>query len=191
MKRIGILGGTFNPIHIGHLAIAQTAQEKFQLEKVIFVPSNLPPHRKILRLASAKQRYDMVRLAVKNNPLFEVSDFEIKKKGKSYSIDTVQHFEEVFAGKTKLFFIVGADNFLELKTWRRIDEILKIVTFIVVNRPGYDIPKTRIKHHSVIMPGMDIAASYIRKRIKQEKSIKYLVPESVFRYINQHKLYQT
>lgn len=189
MKRIGILGGTFNPIHIGHLAIAQTAQEKFNLDKVIFVPSYRPPHRNIVKLASAEERFHMVRLGTKSNPLFEVSDFEIKRRGKSYSIDTVEHFRKVYYKGAKLFFIIGTDNFAELPTWKQINDILKIVSFIVVNRPGHKIRSSKIRHHLVNMPGMDISASHIRRRISQGKSIKYLVPESVFRYIKRKKLY--
>jgi len=189
-KRIGILGGSFNPLHMGHLSIAQAAQEKCKLDKVIFVPTYLPPHRKIKRLASAKDRYEMVRLGVKNNSLFEISDFEIKRKGKSFTIDTVIHFEESFPKGTKLFFIVGADNFSELHTWKNIDEILKIVSFIVVNRPGFKIPKKNFKYHVVTMPGMEICASYIRRVITQGQSIKYLVPEAVFRYIKKNRLYK-
>jgi nicotinate-nucleotide adenylyltransferase len=189
-KRIGILGGTFNPIHIGHLSIAQTVQEKFELEKVLFVPAFRPPHRSITRLASPEERFQMVRLGIKSNPLFEVSDFEIKREGKSYSIDTVKHFRKVYPKGTKLFFIIGADNFAELSEWKCIDEILEIVSFIVVNRPGYEIKNSKIKHYVVNMPGMDIASSHIRRLIAQGKSVKYLVPESVFRYIKRKKIFK-
>ena len=188
-KRIGILGGTFNPIHIGHLSIAQTVQERFGLEKVLFVPAFRPPHRNIVKLASPEERFQMVRLGINSNAFFDVSDFEIKREVKSYSIDTVKYFREVYPKSTKLFFIIGADNFAELSTWKCIDEILEIVFFIVVNRPGYEIKDFKIKHHVVNMPGMDITSSHIRRRIAQGKSVKYLVPESVFRYIKRKKLY--
>lgn len=188
-KRIGILGGTFNPIHIGHLSIAQTVQEKFGLEKVLFVPAFRPPHRNIVKLASPEERFQIVRLGINSNAFFDVSDFEIKREGKSYSIDTVKYFREVYPKGTKLFFIIGADNFVELSKWKCIDEILEIVSFIVVNRPGYEIKDSEIKHYIVNMPGMDITSSHIRRRIAQGKSVKYLVPESVFRYIKRKKLY--
>ena len=189
IKRIGILGGTFNPIHIGHLSIAQTVQERFGLEKVLFVPAFRPPHRNIVKLASPEERFQMVRLGIKSNALFDVSDFEIKREGKSYSIDTVKYFRKIYPKGTKLFFIIGADNFAELSKWKCIDEILEIVSFIVVNRPGYEIQDSEIKHYIVNMPGMDIASSHIRRRIAQGKSVKYLVPESVFRYIKRKKIY--
>ena len=190
MKRIGILGGTFNPIHIGHLAIAQVAQDKFDLEKVVFVPSYRPPHKKIANLASAKDRFNMVRLSIKSNPRFEISGFEIKKEGKSYTIDTVKHFRGLFPKKTKLFFIIGGDMAFDLYTWKDIKEILKRVTFIVINRPGHDDPKGKIKYLSAAMPGIDISSSYIRRCIIQRKSIKYLVPEGAFQYIKHHRLYR-
>ncbi|MFI5206325.1 MAG: nicotinate-nucleotide adenylyltransferase [Candidatus Paceibacterales bacterium] len=193
MKRIGVIGGTFNPVHIGHLAIAQTAQEAMKLQKVIFVPSNWPPHKMDSNIAPAKDRYNMVRLAIKGNPLFEISDFEIKKEGKSYTIDTLWHFRRIFPGDTELFFIIGGDTLPQLKNWKYIDDILKISTFIVVNRPG-QFRKTKgikIDYYSVSMPGIDISSSYVRGRIAQNKNTKYFVADSVLEYIRKHKLYKT
>lgn len=189
MKRIGILGGTFNPLHIGHLAIAEAAQEKMDLDKVIFVPTAQPPHKRITNLASANDRLEMVRLSIKNNPKFDLSDYEVRKGGKSYTIDTVEYFRQKFGEEAKLFFILGGDAASQLKTWRQIDDILQNVSFVVVNRPGHDDCDPDIPHHSISMPGLDIASSYIRRRIQQGKSIKYLVPEEVFRYIEEHKIY--
>jgi len=188
MKRIGILGGTFNPLHIGHLAIAEVAQEQMSLEKVVFVPSCLPPHKRIANLAPADDRLEMVRLSIKKNPKFDISDFEVQKGGKSYTIETVRYFQEKFPG-AKLFFIVGGDSAAFLHTWKNVEEILTLASFIVVNRPGHDECEASIPHHSVVLPGIDISSSYVRRRIVQGKSIKYLVPDEVFRYIEQHKLY--
>ncbi len=186
MKRIGILGGTFNPVHIGHLAMAQAALEKFRLDKVIFIPCNRPPHKKIIHLAPGQERFKMVQAAVRNNPLFEVSDFEIKRKGKSYSIDTVEYLRSVYPKKTKFFFIIGTDSFRGLRSWKRVDEIRKLTSFIVVNREGH-APAGRF---SVNMPGIDVSSSYLRGRIRQGKSVRYFVPDNVIRYIQQHKLYK-
>ncbi len=188
MKRVGILGGTFNPLHIGHLAIAEVAQEQMDLDKVIFVPSYLPPHKRIANLAPADERLEMVRLAIKENPKFDISNYEVEKGGKSYTIETVRYFQDKFPD-AKLFFIVGGDSAADLHTWKNIDKILEIVTFIVVNRPGHDECVANIAHHSVVLPGIDISSSYVRRRLTQGKSIKYLVPDEVFRYIEQHKLY--
>jgi nicotinate-nucleotide adenylyltransferase len=188
MQRIGILGGTFNPIHIGHLAIAQMAQEKVKLDKVIFVPAFIPPHKTVTHLADAKDRLGMVRLAITGNPGFAVSDYEIKKGGRSFSVDTVSHFRRIYAGKAKLYFIIGGDSLASLPTWKSIDQLLKWVTFIAVNRPGYKRNHKSIRHISVESE-LNIASSDLRKRVVQGKTIKYLVPEKVIRYIEQHKIY--
>ena len=188
MQRIGILGGTFNPIHIGHLAIAQMAKEKVGLDKVIFVPAFIPPHKIVAHLADAKDRLAMVRLAIADNPSFAVSDYEIKKGGRSFSIDTVRHFRSIYAGKAKLYFIIGGDSLASLPTWKQIDKLLQLVTFIAVNRPGYKkIPKA-IKHIAVESE-LNISSSDLRKWVTQGKTIKYLVPDKVTRYIEQHKIY--
>jgi len=189
-ERIGILGGTFDPVHIGHMAIAQKALEKCRLDKVIFVPSALPPHKKMPRLASAWDRYRMVALAAQGNPRFEVSDYEVQKGGKSYSIDTVCHFRAQYPAETKLFFIIGEDNVDTLETWKEIDRIIEIVTFIVVNRPGFRNHQKKIKFQSVMLPGMDISSSYLRRAIAQGKTIKYLVPDKVLEYIEHNQLYK-
>lgn len=193
MKRIGVLGGTFNPIHIGHLAIAQMALETMRLQKVIFVPANSPPHKNDSNIAPAKDRFQMVKLAIKGNPFLKISDFEIKKEGKSYTIDTLWHFRRIFPRDTQLFFIIGGDTLPQLKNWRYIEDILKIAIFIVVNRPG-QFKKDRsmkINYFSVPMPGIDISSSYVRSRIAQGKTVKYFVPESAIGYIKKHHLYQT
>lgn len=190
MKRIGFLGGTFNPIHIGHLAIAHMAMEKCLLDKVIFIPSNWPPHKTAHGLVAASHRYRMVELAIKNHPYFEISDFEIKKEGKSYTIDTMHYFEKQFSPKTKFFFIIGGDLLPELPKWRYIKDLLRLMTFIVVNRPGESHKLKGIPYLSVTMPGIDISSSYIRNRLAQQKTVKYFVPDSVIDYIQKHKLYQ-
>ncbi len=189
-KRIGILGGTFNPVHIGHLAIAQVAMEKCGLDKVLFIPCALPPHKAMTSLVSGEDRLKMVRRAVKGNARFQVLDYEVKKGGRSYSVDTLEYLKGIYPESTRLFFIVGEDEFPYLKTWKHVDRILELATFVVVSRPGTE-KQSRIKHHRVIMPGIDVSSSYVRKRARAGKSIKYLVPEGVARYIKQRKLYQS
>lgn len=190
MKHIGLLGGTFNPVHFGHLAMAQLALEHMSLDKVIFIPSNIPPHKNVKDLASSQDRFSMVKLAIKGNRRFEVSDFEIKKAGKSYSIDTVIYFRKKFSKNTKLFFIIGEDAVWHLSEWKQIEDIRKIVSFIVVNRPGYINREGRVKHIYVEMPAIDIASSLLRKRIMEKKPIDYFVPQSVVKYIRKNKLYK-
>ena len=189
MRRIGVLGGTFNPIHIGHLVSAQIVCERLKLDKVIFVPSYLPPNKSRRNVIDAGHRYNMVRLAIKGNRHFEVSDFEIKRKGISYSIDTLEFFYNKFSCNIRLFFIIGADNLVELHTWRRIDDILKLATFVAVNRPGTGFTEGRIKVRTVDIPVLDVSSSSIRKRIAAGKTVRYLLPDAVIRYIQKYKLY--
>lgn len=192
MKRIGILGGTFNPIHMGHLTIAQMVQEQFRLDKVLFIPSHLPPHKGSQNVVAARDRYTMVRSALRGNPDFSVLDFEIKRKGKSYSIDTLIFLRDRFPKKTKFYFIIGGDLLPTLHTWKRIDELLQIVTFVVVNRPGFRIrQRFKRKVKFITVPGIHISSSDVRSRIWSEKTVKYLVPDSVRRYIEKRRLYQS
>jgi len=190
LERIGVLGGTFNPIHIGHLAMAQMALERMHLTKVVFVPAHIPPHKNPGVVAHAKHRYQMVKLAIDGNASFELSDFEINKKGKSYTIDTMNYFYGAYPKDTKLYFIIGGDALGDLRSWRYIDDILKISEFIVVNRPGYVKKSSNVKHHSVIMPGIDISSSHVRMRLFQNRTIRYFVPDSVLEYIHQNQLYR-
>ncbi len=189
MNRLGILGGTFDPIHLGHVRMAEVVLEKMRLDKVIFVPSHLPPHKSGFGLSSSDIRLKMVCSAIKGNPYFGASSFEVERRGKSYSIDTVGHFTKKFPG-AKLFYIIGYDAFARLHQWKAIDEILKMVEFVVVNRPGNFTNPHCIKHHAVLMPGMDISSSNIRRLVQQGKSIRYLVPDKVRGYIEENGLYR-
>ena len=206
MKSVALFGGTFNPIHYGHLSIAEEVRTKFNLDKVIFVPTCVPPHKDPSDLADGKQRSIMAYLATVTNPCFEVSTFEVDKGGKSYSIDTVKYFDQLYGGKVKLYFIVGADMLMEISTWKNIEDLLKICQFIAVPRPGYDIQKIfnqtflasdnysiaselleNIAIENTAM--LDISATNIRRRVKEWKSIKYLVPEPVEQFIHNQHLY--
>ena len=190
MKRIGLLGGTFNPVHIAHLTMAQTVAEKLGLDKVIFVPAHFPPHKKSTTLTSAEDRFKMVQLAIKSNPQFEISDFEIKRGGKSYTIDTVKHFKKIYPRQTKFFFILGEDSYSHLPEWKSIDQLKKLTAFAVVNRDFSKKKKNRIPCYFIDMPTLEISSSDLRKRIAQGRSVKYLIPGRVLKYIQGHKLYQ-
>ena len=163
-------------------------RERFDLDKVFFVPSNLPPHKADKNMAAAEERLRMVRMAVRGNKDFGVSDFEVKKKGKSYSIDTVTYFKKRYP-EAKIFFIIGSDHLLALHTWRRIDDILKLVSFVAVYRPGYKAVRSRIKVRSIVVPGVHTSSSDIRRRIASGKTVRYLVPEGVLRHVKKYKLY--
>lgn len=192
--KIGILGGTFNPIHNGHLIIAEQVRIKFGLSNVLFIPCNIPYHKKSVGLASAKHRLAMVKSAIKDNPYFEASDIEIKRGGLTYSIDTIRYLKNTYSAGTQFYFIIGVDSLPELPLWREIKTLAKLCRFIAIDRPGFVRPKlksellsSRISYLSY--PLIDISSSQIRKSIKQKKSIKYLVPISGQNYINKHRLY--
>jgi nicotinate-nucleotide adenylyltransferase len=189
MKKVGILGGTFDPVHLGHLAIAQEAFEKLNLDKVIFVPSHHPPHKSAKNVVPAQDRFNMVKLAVADNPRFDVSDFELKKGGKSYSIDTAEYFRNQFPKSTKLFFIIGDDSVATLHRWKRVDELTKIVAFIAVNRLGFRDMRSTVRIKKFTMLNLGISSSYVRKCIAENKSVRYLVPDDVILYMKKNKLY--
>ncbi|MCK4325868.1 nicotinate-nucleotide adenylyltransferase [bacterium] len=193
--RIGILGGTFNPVHCGHLVAADEVREKLALEKVIFVPSASPPHKNHPDIAPPEDRYQMTILATQSNPFFSASDLELQRPGKSYSIETVKKFLNIYGKDTKLYFITGTDAILEIFTWKDREELLKLCQFIVATRPGFDagkIERTILKQvHLLKIPGLDISSTDIRSRIKEGRTIKYLLPEKVEEYIYEHGLYRT
>ena len=186
--KIGILGGTFNPIHIGHLVLADQVEEALSLDKIIFIPTYLPPHKKDTDLIDAEVRLKMVRLAIKDNKKFSVSDIETKRKNLSYTIDTLKELKKIYKND-ELFFIVGSDACSYLNMWKNIEDILKIVKFIVINRPGYVVDNIRQELKVIQIQAIDISADEIRKRIKENKSIRYLVPEDVRKYILKKGLY--
>ncbi len=189
MKRIGIFGGTFNPIHLGHLTIAQEVRKRLKLDQVIFVPSFAPPHKVERKLAKAEDRFKMVLLSVKGNAYFRASDWEVKRKITSYSIDTLKHFRNKFGAGTKLFFIIGSDNLKGLRKWKDIKEILKLAKMVVVNRPGHalkGLPKGFLK---VAIAGINISSSLIRRRLASHKNADCYLNREVKRYIQKKRLY--
>jgi len=202
-KRLGILGGTFNPIHVGHLIIAEAAREHYGLSKVLFIPSSHPPHKEGQELIDAAHRYQLVSLAVADNPLFEVSDIEMQREGRSYSVETLKALRKGERGPTDYFFIIGSDSVPELKTWKNIEELVKLCTLVVVPRPGWEIQRMagqelglpawiqeELLRHVVSGPLIAIGSTEIRDRIRRGRSIKYLVPRPVEDYIIAHRLYR-
>ncbi|MFC1594319.1 nicotinate-nucleotide adenylyltransferase [Candidatus Omnitrophota bacterium] len=190
MKKVALFGGTFNPIHCGHVGIAEEVCKRLHLDKVIFIPCYTPPHKAAYRLASAKNRLIMVKKAVEGNSRFEVSDIEIKRKGKSYTIDTIEEFQRRFKNKAKILFLIGADTLSELREWNGIEEILAMVKFVVVSRPGFRLNRSLRNAKLLSIPGIGISSSVIRQRIARGDSIRYLVPETVQRHIKQNRLYR-
>lgn len=188
IKRIGILGGTFNPIHTGHLLLAEGIKEKLHLDYVLFIPCNFPPHKKSLKLALAKHRFNMVRLAVKGNPKFKVSALEIKRGGISYSVDTLDELYKLYRGNAKFFFIIGSDSLKGLRTWKSINKLMKLCKIVAVTRPGYRLKYRGVKN--IELPTLPVSSTDIRKFVKRGMSIKHLVPDSVRKYIIKCGLYR-
>lgn len=185
---IGILGGTFNPVHIGHLILAEEAREKLALDKVIFVPANLAPHKDTSDIADAFDRFRMVELAIKGNKYFDTSDVEIKRNGLSFTIDTIKEFRKVYP-KDDLYFIIGSDLLKYLDEWKDLPEIVKLVRFIAATRPGYPLEEIPGYIKTVEIRAVDVSAFEIRSRIKTNRSFRYLVPDAVYNYISKSKLY--
>lgn len=200
-KRIGISGGTFDPVHHGHLIAAETIREEFQLDEIIFIPVGLTPHKNISRVTDAEHRYNMTRLAVETNPYFRVSRMEIDRQGYTYTVDTLSQLKQEYGWDVQLFFIVGADVIRDLLTWRQYEKVFQMCEFIATLRPGFeekdfiheiDNLKNRYgaRIHIAKMPLIDISSTTIRSKVGNNKSIKYLVPEKVEQYIMEHGLYK-
>ncbi len=187
--KIGILGGTFNPVHIGHLILAEEVREKIGLSKVFFVPAYFPPHKNNFDIAQALDRYKMISAAIKGNRHFIVSDAEIKREGKSYTIDTVREFKKRYP-KDEFFFIAGSDMLKYLDAWKDLPEIIKLVKFIVATRPGYPLESLPSYISTISIRAVDVSAFEIRQAIKEDKSFRYLVTEAVYKYIVKNGLYK-
>ena len=212
--KIGIFGGTFNPIHLGHLRSAEEIRETFALDRIYFVPAARPPHRSGDTLVSATHRLKMVELAVADNPFFQASAVELERTGPSYSVDTIRHFRHELE-PAAIFFVVGIDAFREIHTWKEYASIPALCHLIVTSRPGvstpppeqllpvalqpalwYDPAQRMYRHtsgHSLVfheIHGLRISASQVRALLRQRKSIRYLVPSTVAAYIADNALYQ-
>jgi nicotinate-nucleotide adenylyltransferase len=187
--KIGIIGGTFNPIHLGHLILAEEAREKIGLDRIVFVPANLPPHKSNGEIIAAAHRLKMLKLAIKGNAYLSISDIEIKRGGRSYTIDTIKEFNKIYQGD-ELYFIIGSDLFKYLSEWKDLKEINQLVKFIVATRPGYPLENLPDYIAKVDIRAVDISGFEIRQCIKQNRSFRYLVPEAVRQYIIKKGLYK-
>lgn len=191
------MGGTFDPIHYGHLVTAEAARVTFGLDKVLFVPNRLPPHKKDYQVSEAKHRYLMVVLATITNRHFEASRIELDRQGVSYTIDTLRTLKSCYGSGTELHFISGADAILDLLTWKNVNELMSLCFFIAATRPGYQLSQQLLRLQReypnrvffVEVPALAISSTDIRHRVQQGKSIKYLLPEPVEYYIGKNGLY--
>ena len=218
--KVGIFGGTFNPIHYGHLRAAEEVRENFGLSKILFIHSKNPP-LKNQELPDPEHRYKMTELAISGNTFFEISDVEYKRPGRSYTVQTIEELRNIYPDAT-LYFILGIDAFLEIPQWWQPDRLVSLVDFIVISRPSFkfvsilsspyisadkndlerlDIDKGEIKSSALKLKSerqaiafrislLDISATTIRRLVREEKSIKYLLPEAVESYIIAYRLYR-
>lgn len=197
MLRLGVMGGTFDPLHWAHLVMAEEARIRFELEKVLFIPAGRPPHKPGYRVSDAEHRYAMALLGTAVNPAFEVSRIEVERPGPSYSVDTVRRLKEMYGPDTEIRFILGVDEALDIPNWHEAESLPDLVRFIAAPRPGFDLAelKTRLpaRFYAAVeflpMAPMDISGTEIRARVASGRSIRYLVPDSVEAYIRKHRLY--
>ena len=197
MCKLGIMGGTFNPIHNAHLMLAKAALDEYSLDKVMFLPNYQPPHKECDMMADASIRHLMIQEAISGRERFFVSDFEIKKGGLSYTVDTLRAFEKMYQGY-ELYFIIGGDSLRDFMSWRQPEEIAKRCRILVYARDGVD-PLPQIKHLTETMgakidiihaPFVDISSSYIRQCIAEGKSVDKYVPKEVLDIIKTNNLYK-
>jgi nicotinate-nucleotide adenylyltransferase len=217
--KIGIFGGTFNPIHIGHLRAAEEVRERFGLTKIIFVPAKNPPLKK-KEIVNPSHRYKMIELALSGNSFFEISDIEYRRRGKSYTLDTIKELQSIY-NEANLYFILGIETFLDIPNWWEPDKLIMLIDFIIISRPphrfrdlisspyldvsrkilerldrgdleSYTAKLKRNKNREIIalkIPLIEVSGTEIRRLIRLRRSIKYLLPEAVESYIISNKLY--
>ena len=191
LKRIGIFGGSFDPPHLGHLVIAEMARRSLKLDVVYFVPAYKPPHKEGRHPSTARDRLAMTRLSLYGNARLKVSDLELRRKGISYTVDTVRAFRKLFP-ESQLFLIIGSDSLRQFHSWKSPRQILDEVSLIVYRRPRSARMKASLRPMNMSFVGgplMEISSSEIRKKIQQGKSIRYLVRDNVCRFIQRKKLY--
>jgi nicotinate-nucleotide adenylyltransferase len=198
--KIGICGGTFDPIHMGHLAIAELVRCEYNLDKVLFIPSGMPPHKDLCTVTDPIHRLNMVKCAISSNPYFEAVDIEINREGYTFTVDTLNQLHGIYSEDTIFYYIIGADVVMDLLTWRNAEEVFTLTKFIAVMRAGFSDKEfnERIKELkekfdldiiSFEAPIIEISSTFIRDCIRKNKSVKYLVNESVEEYIIENNLY--
>lgn len=191
--RIGIFGGTFNPPHMGHMIVAEWAREGLHLDKVLFVPAAVSPHKIDMDIVEAHHRLEMLQCAVQGNRYFEVRDIEVQRGGVSFTVDTLRTFREQYFEDELLIFI-GADNLRDFHTWKDPEAILDLAEVVVLTRPGFSVESVDENYRRRVtlleVPEIAIESRQIRRRIKEGQSIRYLVPLAVEAYIHKHRLYR-
>ena len=186
MKKVGILGGTFDPPHMGHLIIADEVKHVLNLDEIWFIPTNVPPHKQ-QATSSSRHRVAMLELAIAHTPYFKINPIELERDGKSYTIDTIKLLKQRHTD-TIFYFIIGADMVEYLPNWYKVEELVSMVEFVGVKRPHYRI-ETNYAIDEVEVPLIDISSTKIKNRIKEKKAFHFLIPEAVYHYIKEERLY--
>ncbi len=198
MNRWGVMGGTFDPIHYGHLFVAEEARTHFELERVLFVPNNVPPHKTGRVITAPHHRFAMTEIATATNAAFVCSPLERDRPGASYTVDTLRTLRAELP-QTELFYITGVDAITDILTWKRHEEVIHLAQFIAAARPGYDpeflsarLPEAYLKQiHVLNSTALGISSTDLRQRVRENRPIRYLTPDGVVEYIVQHRLYST
>ena len=198
--KLGLFGGSFDPVHYGHLLLAESARDQLNLDRVIFLPLGEPPHRKSIR-SSNDDRFNAAFLAIQDYPEFEVSRYEIDKKGVSYSVDTLRYYRSLYPND-EIFWIVSSETFNDIPNWRSPEEICRLASLIIARRAGYPEPNfdsfrsfcdSRIiemfKRQVIEFPFLEISSTLLRERVRKGRSIRFLTPDPVIEYINKHRMY--
>lgn len=198
--RLGIMGGTFDPVHIGHLACAEQAREAFGLDGVVFMPAGDPWMKEGRNIADAEDRLAMVCLAIRDNPYFDVSRLEIDRPGRTYTVDTLRALRDHYPDNVDIYFISGADAMFRILEWRDADEVGRLAHLVALTRPGYEITDARRRymrtHASILhlwqleVTALSVSSTDLREKVRVGKSIRYLVPQVVADYIQDHDLYR-
>lgn len=196
---VGLLGGSFDPIHVGHLHVARQACARLGLDRVVFAPAGQPPHKRDQALTDAEHRFEMVRLALAGEPCFTISRIDLDRPGPCYSVDTVRLLQEDWGPEARIFFLIGADSLVDLPTWHRPRLLLELCQVVAVGRPGYNVDLARLHRRfagapPVVflehMPEVDVSSTEIRRRVAEGRAIEGLVPPAVAAYIVAHGLYR-
>jgi nicotinate-nucleotide adenylyltransferase len=199
MSCIGIMGGTFNPVHLGHLIAAELVREQIKLDKIIFIPTGNPPHKSSKTILDSEHRVNMLKIATAENSYFSTSEIEVEREGKTYTYDTLKELHDNYHGD-EFYFIIGFDTLKELGTWKNINEICKLCKFIVVNRNNdkNEMQQEALKVKQLFeaeiiiadIPNIELSSTEIRKRICEQNSIRYMVTDEVHAYISENQLYK-
>ena len=188
-KNIGILGGTFDPPHFGHLLIASEVRHAMQLSEIWFMPNQIPPHKQDEHFTDSKHRLNMIKLAIHDQAHFKIEQIELDREGPSFTYDTLRILREQFPTYS-FYFIIGADMIEYLPKWYKIDDLMKLVTFVGVQRPAHQL-QSKYPVIFIDIPEFAVSSSLIRERVKNGNTIHYLTPDSVIQYIKEHQLYGT